>query len=117
MCARVCVYLVRSGGEAQAQLPADHHGFVDAPVLAAHRAPASGSAHIHQHLHATLAGLAASRQPYLKMRAFLTRLSAEFPPLASHSTFLCDVTKGVDTFFKFRVADSSAYLSFLGARF
>lgn len=64
----VCVYLVGSGGEAQAELPADHHGFVDAPVLAAHGAPASGSAHVHQHLHATLARLAASRQPHLKVR-------------------------------------------------
>lgn len=71
-----CVYLVSSGGEAQAQLPADHHGFVDAPVLAAHGAPASGSAHIHQHLHATLAGLASSRQSHLNIRqtgVFLTR--------------------------------------------
>lgn len=64
----VCVYLVSCGGEAQAELPADHHGFVDAPVLAAHGAPASGSAHVHQHLHATLAGLAASRQTHLEIR-------------------------------------------------
>lgn len=70
-----CVYLVSSGGEAQAELTADHHGLVDAPVLAAHGAPASGSAHIHQHLHATLAGFAASSQSHLKIRqmgVFLT---------------------------------------------
>lgn len=64
----VCVYLVGSGGEAQAELPADHHGFVDAPVLAAHGAPAFGSAHVYQHLHAALARLAASRQPHLEIR-------------------------------------------------
>lgn len=76
----VRVYLVSSGSKAQAELPADHHGFVDAPVLAAHGAPASGSAHVHQHLHATLAGLAASRQTHLEIRqmgVFLPRRSQQ----------------------------------------
>lgn len=46
------LYLMGAGSEAQAKLSAHHHGFIDAPVLAADHTPALSTAHLHQHLHA-----------------------------------------------------------------
>lgn len=56
-----------SCSEAQAQLPTDHHGLVDAPVLAADRTPALCSSHLHQHLHAAFGRLSASCQTHLNV--------------------------------------------------
>lgn len=53
-------YLMGPCSEAQAQLPADHHGLTETPVLAADGAPALGSSDLHQDLHPALPGVSAS---------------------------------------------------------
>lgn len=62
-------HLVSSGGETQAKLSAHHHGLVDAPVLAADRAPALHSSDLYQHLHATLGFVSTSSKPHLKAKS------------------------------------------------
>lgn len=52
-------------GEPQAQLPADHHGLHDAPVLTAYRPPYEGPIPLHQHLHPALVGVSAPIQAQL----------------------------------------------------
>lgn len=51
--------------EAQAKLSAYHHGFIDAPVLAANHTPALSTANLHQHLHATFCWDSAANKPHL----------------------------------------------------
>lgn len=52
-------------GKPQAQLPADHHGFHNAPVLTAHHSPYEGPIPLHQHLHPALVGVSAPVQAQL----------------------------------------------------
>lgn len=52
-------------GEPQAQLPADHHGLHNAPVLATHGPPHKGPIPRHQHLHPALVGIPAPIQAQL----------------------------------------------------
>lgn len=52
-------------GEPQAQLPADHHGLHDAPVLTAHCPPHEGPIPLHQHFHPALVGVSAPIQAQL----------------------------------------------------
>lgn len=58
-------HLESVAGEPQAQLPADHHGLHNAPVLAAHRPPYEGPVPLHQHLHPALVGVSAPVQAQL----------------------------------------------------
>lgn len=52
-------------GKPQAQLPTDHHGLYNAPVLATHRPPYEGPIPLHEHLHAALVGVPAPVQAQL----------------------------------------------------
>lgn len=52
-------------GKAQAQLPADHHGLHNAPVLTTHRPPYEGPIPLHQHLHSALVRVPAPVQAQL----------------------------------------------------
>lgn len=58
-------YLEGIAGKAQAELPADHHGLHDAPVLTAHLPPYEGPVSLHQHLHPALVGVSAPIQAQL----------------------------------------------------
>lgn len=55
--------------EAQAELPAYHHGFIDAPVLAADRTPALSTSDLHQHLHSAFCWDSATNKPHLDIRS------------------------------------------------
>lgn len=58
-------HLERITGKPEAQLPADHHGLHNAPVLATHRPPYEGPVPLHQHLHPALVGVPAAVQAQL----------------------------------------------------
>ena len=53
-------------GKAQAKLSAGHHGFVEAPVVAAHGPPALDPVHVHLHLHHPFFGAASAGQAHLQ---------------------------------------------------
>lgn len=53
-------------GKAQSQLPADHHGLHNAPVLTTHRPPYEGPVPLHQYLHPALVGVPAPVQAQLR---------------------------------------------------
>lgn len=59
------VYLEDVAGEAQAQLPADHHGLHGPPAVAAHRPPHQRAVPLRQHLHAALEGAPTAAQTQL----------------------------------------------------
>lgn len=61
-------YLMSAGSEAQTQLSAHHHGFINRPVLTADGAPTLATAHLHQHLHAALWRNSAPGKPHLGVR-------------------------------------------------
>lgn len=56
-----------AGCEAQAKLSADHHGFVDAPVLTTDRTPALAATSLHQHLHAAFRMDPTASKPHLNI--------------------------------------------------
>lgn len=53
-------YLESVAGEAQAQLPAHHHGLHGSPALTAHSAPHQRAVPLRQHLHAALVRVTAT---------------------------------------------------------
>lgn len=61
-------YLMSAGSEAQTQLSAHHHGFINGPVLTADGTPTLATAHLHQNLHAALRWNSATGKPYLRIR-------------------------------------------------
>lgn len=61
-------YLMSAGSEAQTQLSAHHHGFIDRPVLTADGAPTPATADLHQHLHTSLWWNSATGKPHLGIR-------------------------------------------------
>lgn len=65
---RTLTHLMGSGGESEPELPAHHHGLIDAPVLTADGAPALLPVQIHQHLHTALRRLPSARQTHLSTR-------------------------------------------------
>ena len=54
--------------EAQAELSAYHHGFIDAPVLAADHTPALATTDLHQHFHTAFWWNSAANKPHLDIR-------------------------------------------------
>lgn len=59
-------YLDGMAGKAQAKLSTGHHGFAEAPVVAAHGPPALDAVHLHLHLHHPLLGAAPTSQAHLQ---------------------------------------------------
>lgn len=50
-------YLESAAGEAQPQLPADHHGLHGSPAFAAHCPPHQRAVSLHQHFYTALIGI------------------------------------------------------------
>lgn len=53
-------------GKTQAELSADHHGFIESPVVTAHGPPTLDSIHLHLYLHYALLRAAATSQAHLQ---------------------------------------------------